>query len=320
MIIVRQKPETNDQRNSFLNDNKVRKNTALVVDIYSTATSTTLDTMASNYATEVTLLNNLAAPKVQANVNQNYFEEVARNSASQFYQVFNFGVKRFISPTFLTTLYRASDRAYYGQPVSNGNVPRLDSLTKVKTFLLQIINGDANRVTAGGAAMANPSKADIVSINTALLLKIALANSAEQAYIDQLIVVAALNVDADILIERMMSEGETYYVGVADATKRNYLKLWGYKYYSIGSGADITFTVLDSITLLPVDEATAQIDANGDKGTGGADGIIVLSTTIIDAAVANIEAPLYNSLAFPLVIIDKSVSAYTIHLVKILPI
>ncbi len=224
-----------------------------------------------------------------------------------------------IAPNYNTTLYKAADRAFYGQPVINGNVPRLDTLTRVKTFLSQIITGDISRVAAGGAAMTNPSGADVALLNSTLLGKIAIANSGDNAYIDQLLVVAGLNVTVDKLIAVMMAESDLFYVDTADTTKRTYLKLWGYKYYSIGSGSDITFKVLDSVSLLPINLAEARIDANGDSGISSADGTIQLHTTIVDAAIVNFTAALYNDLAFPITIVDKSVTSYTIYLVKVLP-
>jgi hypothetical protein len=320
MKIIRQVPETYEQRKSFLVDNKSKKNYPGTVNIYSIDTSNLLDTLEGEYGDAITELNRLTAMKVQSKVNTNAFEEVAQITYSQFYRVFNFGIKRLIGPSFTTTLFKESDRAFYGQPVNNGTVPLLNTIAKINAFGKKLINGDLSRTNAGGAAMVYPTRAELILVNDGLLDRIKISSSNEEAYIAQLKIVSNLNVIVDQLIKQMMAEADLFFVLLkTEAAKRIHLKLWGYFYYTTGSGADLTFTVLDSVSLLPIDNAEGRIDANGDKGIADVKGILPLHTTIINKAFAKFTKDLYYPLFFSLNISDKSSTHYTIYLVKMLP-
>jgi hypothetical protein len=320
MQIIKQVPETHDQRKSFLTDNKAKKNYPGTVNIYSIDTSNLLDTLEGEYGDAITELNRLTAMKVQSKVNTNAFEEVAQITYSQFYRVFNFGIKRLIGPTFTTTLFKESDRAYYGQPVNKSTVPLLNTIARINTFGKKLINGDLNRTNAGGAAMVYPTRAELILVNDGLLNRTKISNSNEAAYMVQLKTIKDLNVKVDQLIKVMMAEADLFFILLkTEAAKRVRLKLWGYYYYTIGSGSDITFTVFDSVTLLPIDIVEGRIDANGDKGISDVTGDMQLHTTIINKAFAKFTKDLYYPLFFPLNISDKSSTHYTIYLVKMLP-
>lgn len=83
----------------------------------------------------------------------------AKRYVSHYYQVLNLAIERDEMP--------ASVRAFYGLNVSSGALPKLSTEADILLEATNIENGEAARVAAGGAAMTNPTAAQIAAKRTA---------------------------------------------------------------------------------------------------------------------------------------------------------
>jgi len=148
----------------------------------------------------------------------------ARMFISHFFQVFNLGVTR--------ELFPAAHRAYYQLDVNSEAVPLLDSAESISTWGQRIIEGDAERVTAGGAAMALPSAAEVQTVFDAYVTVSSTQADRKAAYDLSQERVANLRPDVDSLIVRMWNEIEAAYSEDDAPSKRRKSRQWGVVYIS----------------------------------------------------------------------------------------
>src|ERR1035437_10162372 len=100
-----------------------------------------LNTRKAPYHTARMLRNSTASAYYFAVVEANLAVDYLHQLESQFIQVFNFGVKRLVSP-----LFAAADRSFYGLDISTGNLPKLTTEAEVMAFGPTIVDGDAARI------------------------------------------------------------------------------------------------------------------------------------------------------------------------------
>ncbi|HWY12679.1 MAG TPA: hypothetical protein VN026_15205 [Bacteroidia bacterium] len=239
---------------------------------------------------------------------------------SQFIQVFNFGVKRLVSPLFL-----AGDRSFYGLDISTGNLPKLTTEAEVMAFGPTIVDGDASRMAVVGAvAMVFPTAGEIDAARIDARNKINAESTAKDAFGSASRALIALNLLVDPLIKQCADSAETFYSRLPAPAMRDACIGWGNVYISVGSGSVIKFTVLDSITHLPVDLMEGQVNKNGDSALSDPTGVLILNTTVVGTAAVNFSKinpstglEMYAPYAFALDIVDKSNVEYTVYVVKL---
>jgi len=151
---------------------------------------------------------------------------------SHFIQVFNLGVER--------GDYPAAHRAFYSLPDARFKVPAKSDYFNTLQWAENIIEGDAARIAAGGAPMANPSVAQVQAAH--LAAKTAFSNQSllSDALRKTQKELRALNPKADALIKRVWDEVETYYGEKPPEGKRNSSRLWGVQYVSTGKPAQLS--------------------------------------------------------------------------------
>jgi len=194
---------------------------------------------------------------------------------SHFIQVFNLGVAR--------GEYTAAQRSFFNLPIDSDALPSLDTDADLLLWGGRIVDGDARRLTAGGAAMSNPTAAQVSSAlhnftttSTAQALKVL-------AFQDASTVVVNLRPDGNKLALKIYDEGEAFYNELPPATKRERCRPWGIRYVSDVT-ITITMTIVDSVTLKAIAGASTYLVEGDTTHIANAAGIDVIETTAADEA------------------------------------
>ncbi len=142
--------------------------------------------------------------------------------ASQFFQVFNFGVVRDIFP--------GTDRPYYGLDVNDGNTPVIKTDSELLLWGQNLIDGEAARVAAEGIAMSMPSAAEFeIEFNKFKDLQIAQSQLKDQ-YDKEQEDVAALLEEANLLVRDIWDEVEFHFRHDDATSKRRKCREYGVVY------------------------------------------------------------------------------------------
>ena len=196
---VLDRPNSDLQRLRTLRAAKAK---ALVTDpadlAFSAATLAELDVQLPLFETEMAERGTALAAQATASEAADPARAAMSQWASHFIQVFNLAVER--------GEYPASARAFYQLPVDGSKLPPLRTDAERIQWGKNIATGEANRVAAGGAAMANPSAAQVATRYTALTTALGALSPAKDAYDKELEDVAAMRPAIDDLIADIWDE------------------------------------------------------------------------------------------------------------------
>lgn len=206
----------------------------------------------------------------------------ARIYNSHFIQVFNLGVTR--------GKYPAGHRAYYGLEVDSSALPPMDTETDVINWGARLIKGDADRLGAGGAAMANPDIAEVQVAHTAASAPASSQDDLKEKLDIEQEKLAELSIGADSLIKRIWDEVETFYGEELPASKRANARLWGVVYVSNGPKATLTGLVKDA-TGQPRAGAEVELLETDAKATTNAEGRYTIQTSYVGTATLQASWP-----------------------------
>ena len=172
---------------------------------------------------------------------------------SHFFQVFNLGITRGV--------YTADQRAHYMLNVNQVDLPRLRTEQEIATWGGRIVTGDAARVAAGGAAMANPSAAQVGAEHTLFVAAQGDQSTKKDAYDNEQEDVLEMNEECDDLIDDIWDECEFTFRKNTPPSKRRKCREYGVVYVPNPGEApspedfSIIGTVTHSVTGLPVSGA-----------------------------------------------------------------
>ena len=148
---------------------------------------------------------------------------------SHYHQVFNLGILRGEFP--------ANHRMYYGIDVNSSKVPPLITETDLLNCAANIKKGDANRVTAGGKPMSNPTAAQVETEFQAYFAlaqqqsTLKVSSNKEQEDVSG-ILAEGIRLAADIC-----DELEHKYRHDTDSSKRAKCREWGVVYKVVATNA-----------------------------------------------------------------------------------
>jgi len=187
------RPDTDIQRLQAMEAAKAKADVTPVTQLaFSADTLAVLLPFLTQFKQEVqqrgTALSAQAAATAAANPARKALDMYIRH----FISVFNLGVDR--------DKYPATDRAHYQLPVDYHKYPELGTDSAKLLWARNIVDGDATRVTAGGAAMENPTAAEVDAKLTDLTNALGAQNPAKDAYDKEQEDVAALRNQADDII------------------------------------------------------------------------------------------------------------------------
>jgi len=269
----RQLPQSNITRMSAI-DSAEAKNTALGGASFLTApTQARLAAIQASYRAGYDGI----APAKQAMVllsgQKNVLGAAAQRKNSRFIQVFNLAVEDGIFP--------AADRAFYKLDVGTGNVPEMSTDAQILQVGKDLVKGEADRIAAGGGAMAMPAIAEVNTAHTNFNNILMPHSTAVDAYDQRQEALDALNPEADAVIKKVWDEVDTFYNEEEPASQRQNAREWGVVYVLSGSPKTVTGIVADAVTALPIEGAEIFF-RNGNKTVlSAANGSFELTTTLM---------------------------------------
>lgn len=283
MSITRKLPNTHITRENALIKAAQRQAGLPATDqVLTPSTVTRLTAMEPTYTEAMGDVNKAQAALSANTPDKDKAVQEARMFNSHFIQVFNLGVAR--------GKYPAGHRAYYGLQVDSSALPPMDTETDVLNWGARLINGDADRTGAGGAAMANPDIAEVQAAHTAA----SAPASSQDVLKEQLDIaqekLAELSIGADSLIKRIWDEVETFYGEELPASKRANARLWGVVYVSNGPKATLTGLVKDA-TGQPRAGAEVELLETDAKATANAEGRYTIQTSYVGTATLQASWP-----------------------------
>ena len=206
------------------------------------------------------------------------------NHISQFIQVFDFGVTRGV--------YVRANRAMYQLPVSGIALPNLTSEADLVEWAQNLHDGDALRISAGGAPMANPGIAEVDAAALDFNTTSTAQSGKKSAYDTTQETLETLRPEADAVIKKMWDETETFYNEEEPPSMRRKAREMGVIY--IGD-AKLTFhlSAKDSVTLAGITAVQAELVDTGNTITLGATGTGDMLSTVTEEATFEFRHPDY---------------------------
>lgn len=261
-----QRPNSDVQRLKLLRAAKAKANVTAPADLaFSAATLAVLNTVLPTLTTEMQERSSALAAQNAASVAANPERKRLALWVSHFIQVYNLAVERGDMP--------ADGRAFYQLPVGAAHVPPMRNDPDRLRWGNNIVDGDAARVAAGGAAMSNPTAAAVGSRLAALNAALGALSPLKDAYNAEQEDVENMRPEVDDLIDDIIDEVLfTFRKHDAPSQRRN-AREYGLTYvpspgelpspteYSLqGAATDIiTGAALDDVEVLVVELAVSVL-------------------------------------------------------------
>lgn len=245
------------------------------------ATESRLNSVGAQYLSvyeELTISLAKQAKATEAAVNS---RNIVKTYISHFIQVFNFGIER--------NKYPLQDRSFYGLSMSGGSVPYLNSEADIVQWGNNIINGDAERIAAGGAPMSNPSVSEIKVVFEEMIQLIQTQSSLKNAYDKAQENVNGLNEAVDKLILRIWNEINTFYDDHESSSRRRKAREWGVVFVSTDTSNLINGTILQLEDDKPVAGATVLFKETDMQTTSDSNGKFNFRTNYLGEATITVE-------------------------------
>ena len=141
---------------------------------------------------------------------------------SHFFQSFNNGIVRGMFPV--------NHRPFYRLDMNDTKVPVIYNETDLQTWAMNIKDGDANRITAGGKPMAMPSAAEVETEYQAYAAHRQQQTGLKDSYDKEQEDVKALYADARLLVKDIWDEVEFYFRHDDHASLRRKAREYGLVY------------------------------------------------------------------------------------------
>ncbi len=189
---------------------------------FTAATKTRLDLSLPQFRTEMQQRGSARGVQVQATEALDTQKNRLRTWISHFFQGFNNGVVR--------SVFQAAERAHFQLAASQDTLPKLSSEADLLMWSQRIVDGDAARVTAGGAAMPFPSASEVGTERATYVTLQADQTAKKDAHDDEQEDVEVLRVGVDELIEDIWDEVEFHFRKEAPSSVRANAREYGVVY------------------------------------------------------------------------------------------
>jgi len=254
-------------------------------------TLTQLTAIKTQYNSETAEMNAALQEQVNASLEEDLMLGICRMHISHFLQVFNLGVHRGV--------HTASERAFFGLDVSQEELPSLTKENDVIHWALQVKDGEAARVLAGGTAMVNPTALEVETEYNSYKAKHDIQSEKKDIYDDEQQDVAAMFDTVKNLVTDIWDEVEFFYRHEPDeASKRRKCREWGVTYVSRHK-ATITGVVTDSATSEPLKDVNVSLVEAGEVVQTDEEGIYLLSTNYTGEGMLEFSLVGYTTQTFP---------------------
>lgn len=256
---TRRLPRTDSERDAALRNAKTRKDVIPppAVIPFTANTITRLDALQPVYRSKILAVNN--AKNAQTALTQTV--ESARKTGVYLIHDFIETLNRSIRRGLLTP----SARTFYGIAVTDETLPRITSESELTTWGLNLAEGEAARIAAGGAPIPFPTIAQVTAGITAFNNANGLQANAKETYDAAQEALAAENSEADKLILKMWNEIEAAFDEGDKASMRRKAREWGVVYVPNAGEApspddySIIGKVTDTVTGAALEDANVYV-------------------------------------------------------------
>jgi hypothetical protein len=252
------RPRTDLERLEALEAAKTKADNTAAADLaFSADTLNRLNLFLPDFRNEMQQAGSALSAQNNATVALQAAKYNSRTYTAHFIQVFNLGVARGV--------YTADQRAHFNLAINSADLPRLITEQEIATWGQRVITGDAARVAAGGAAMSNPTAAEVGTALTAYLAAQGNQSTKKDAYDHEQEDVDALRDDADELIADIWDEVEFTFRKDTPPSKRRKAREYGVRYMPTPGEApspedfSIQGTVTDGATGNPISGAVVLL-------------------------------------------------------------
>jgi hypothetical protein len=283
MSISRRLPQSDETRDKALTLAKVKSDSIPVANQFLTAaTKTRLNASQPLYKQAMQKRGNALAAQAGATMGVSDAFAKTKMFISHFIQVFNLGVFR--------GKYLQQHRAFYQLDVTSDSLPPLNTRQDVALWGQRIQDGDAARTSAGGAAMANPTAAEVTAEVTDFVTKNTGQSTLKDDYDNKQEDVAALQDETDKVIKKVWDEVDTFYNEEEMSSKRRKCREWGIIYVS---DIELTFnlTAVNTANDKGIENVVVQLLETGNTTTTNPDGKGEIKSTIMDEATFRFTHP-----------------------------
>lgn len=304
----RKKPESNVTRNTALtkakeeNDDLVAAGTSFL----SAATTAMLNTTQVAYKEAYDTVAEKSNDDVLASDKLEKAAALLKRGCSRFIQVLVLAVEDGDFP--------AANLHYYHLD-SSGKLPNMNSYDEIQNCAANLISGEAARVAAGGAAMANPNIGVITHRNTAFLDCRTTKRATTMALTAAETALNKLNADADETILFVWNEVEAHFSNLSPAARRVQGRIWGIIYAKVGGTKEVSGTVKDSLSGNDILDANVFFENGVNDALSDAHGY-KLNTTLMDTQILLATHPLYVDFKVSVVLVEGENPVVNIVMVK----
>jgi hypothetical protein len=253
---TRRLPRTNAERLNALTRAKERKDspeTPAAEVPFTGATIAKLDVQQPNYKQK----NNLVAQTLSLQADVTTIVNETRIQAGYFIADMLEAMQRAVR----RGTFNASARAYYQLPVGESQIPRLRTEAELLEWGEKTIDGETNRMAAGGTAITFPDLASVGVAFTDYKTANLLQSQRKANYDNAQNAVAADNEEVDKLILKIWNEAETFFDEGDKASMRRKTREWGVVY--VPSKGEVPtadeYSLMGQVTLA---DGTAVADAD----------------------------------------------------------
>jgi hypothetical protein len=251
MGVHRNFPNTDVKRNTALFLAKTKKdNTAPAYMALTTNTIARLDVTQVLFSQKIEAKYFALAEQAASTTAKKISQAKTKKLISHFIQGFNNGVGR--------EVLSAPDRAFFHLDINSNSVPSLGKESDITFWGDNLIEGDAIRVAAGGAPMANPTIAELEAEYNIFVNLNSEQSTLKDAYDKAQEAVSNMRVEVDKLILRIWDGVETFYDSEELPSLRRKAREWGVTYVSRHKGV-IRGTVTDAANGKPLQSVSVKL-------------------------------------------------------------
>ena len=308
VTITRRLPNSNRTRQIALGKAKLKAdNPGVNGNFLTTATNNRLTAIEGDYNDAVLAVQAAEAALANNTLAKNAALVPVRMYTSHFLQVFILGSER--------GDYPKGDRPFYGLNIENPVLPPLRSESEVYQAAGQVIQGDAQRIAAGGAPMANPTVAQVQAKLTVFNPLMIAGSNLKDALDQKQEALDALNDEADKVIKKVWDEVETFYNEETSESLRANAREWGVVYVGLGEETTLTFEVKAAVGGAPIGNATVRSLSTGHEVSTNAAGIATENTRVVGDTDYEVEAPGYITQTISITIEEGVAQTVVVELV-----
>lgn len=294
MSLQRKLPQSDVTREIALDAGKTKTDNTAPADVVLTPnTVTRLNTTQPLFKQKMQERGNALQAQSDSTAAKNASQAKSKMFISHFIQGFNNGADRDYFPK--------SHKAFYQLDVNSDSVPIMDTEAEVNLWSDRLIEGDAERITAGGAAMSMPSIAEVTTEVNLFKTLNAEQSTLKDAYDNAQEAVSDMRPEVDSLILRIWDEVETAFNDEPIESKRRKAREWGVVYVSTQK-ATITGLVTDSVSGEPLQNVNVALIESEEIVQTDEEGMYTLKTSYTGEGTLEFALDGYTTQTFPVTI------------------